>query len=43
MNWLRKNVAAWLVIFFLSIDPVHPSAAAFIYMLAKFGWWVLLA
>jgi sensor histidine kinase YesM len=34
---LRKNVAAWLVIFFLSL-AITPLGGGFYYMLAKFGW-----
>ena len=34
---LRKNVAAWIVIFFLSL-AVTPLGGGFGYMLNKFGW-----
>lgn len=34
---LRKNVAAWLIIFFLS-SSMTPLGGGFYYMLAKFGW-----
>ncbi len=34
---LRKNVAAWLVIFFLS-SAMTPLGGGFYYLLAKFGW-----
>jgi len=34
---LRKNVAAWLVIFFLSLT-ITPLGGGFYFMLAKFGW-----
>ncbi|MEI9910151.1 MAG: histidine kinase [Bacteroidota bacterium] len=35
---LRKNVAAWLIIFFLS-SGLTPVSGGFYYTLAKFGWW----
>ncbi|HEY6504591.1 MAG TPA: histidine kinase, partial [Chitinophagaceae bacterium] len=34
---LRKNVAAWLSIFFLSLS-LTPLGGGFYYMLAKYGW-----
>lgn len=35
---VRKNVAAFLVIFFLSIAST-PLGGGFYYLLAKYGWW----
>jgi len=34
---LRKNVSAWLIIFFLS-SGITPVSGGFFYTLAKFGW-----
>lgn len=35
---LRKNAAAWVIIFCFSTAMV-PMSGGFFYMLAKFGWW----
>ncbi|HZI53576.1 MAG TPA: hypothetical protein VFD56_07735, partial [Chitinophagaceae bacterium] len=35
---LRKNAAAWIVIFFLSL-AITPLGGGFSYMVRKFGWW----
>ena len=35
---VRKNVAAWIVIFFLSL-AITPLGGGFSYMVRKFGWW----
>lgn len=36
--WLRRNAAAWLVIFLLN-GSMSPISGGFFYFLAKFGWW----
>jgi two-component system, LytTR family, sensor kinase len=35
---LRKNIVAWLIIFFLS-SSLTPISGGFYYTIAKFGWW----
>lgn len=36
--WLRRNAAAWLVIFLIN-GSMSPMSGGFFYFLAKFGWW----
>lgn len=36
--WLRRNAAAWLIIFLLN-GSMSPISGGFFYFLAKFGWW----
>ena len=36
--WLRRNAAAWLVIFLLN-GSMSPISGGFFYFVAKFGWW----
>jgi sensor histidine kinase YesM len=36
-DWVRRNIAAWLIIFFLN-GAMSPLSGGFFYLLRKYGW-----